>query len=70
MPEIMYEPICDLLRQMLKNSALDLVKCNMILNVHCEKKQLEIMKGYHESITNRRGINETEMQLRERFNKN
>lgn len=48
---------------MFKNSASDLVKYNAILVVNFEKRQLEIIKGYHEGITNHKGTKETSLQV-------
>lgn len=66
--EDLYIPICNILRDIFKNSALDLVKCNLLLeDVNNERRQNQIIQDYHQGNTNHRGVNETEAQVRKKY---
>lgn len=66
--EDLYVPLCNILQRTFKNSAFDLIKCNLLLeDINSEERQSEIIQAYHQGKTNHRGINETEAQIRKRY---
>ena len=66
--EALYHQVSNVIQEIFKNSAFDLVKSNILLeDVNCNQKQKQIITNYHEGKTNHRGINETEAQIRKRY---
>lgn len=64
----MYEPLCEIIRRIFKNTSFDLVKCNGVLeDVNNKERQTQIIRNYHEGKTNHRGITEVETQIKRRY---
>ena len=63
-----YEPFCEVIRKNFKWPSLIFKRCKFkLLDVTDENEIPEIIKNYHESKTNHRGIDETEQRIKKVF---
>lgn len=50
-----------------KNNTYELIKCSKLLKDINKEQQFEIIKSFHEDITNNREINETETRISSKY---
>lgn len=66
-PEL-YEPFCEVIRKTFKYPSLRFKKCTIkLLDVTNKDDIPDIIKNYHESKTNHRGIDETESKIKSKY---